>query len=374
MNHPAVVVIAYNRAESLSRLLRSIAKADYTGHDDISLIISIDKGDNLDVIRVAEDFTWQHGNKQVIKREENMGLKAHVLACSSYASDYGSVIVLEDDLYVAEDFYDFAVKALDLTEADGRIAGISLYDHRLNVHAREPFEAIESGADNWYFQFPSSWGQAFTAMQWERFSEWMSENDDTAFPDTVPASVRSWDERSWLKYFIRYVIENDKYFLYPASSRTTNFTEGGTHRSSQPADFQVPLVHGRRRDYRFDALYDSPGVYDAYFESVYLRDSFKKDGMDVVIDLYGKKPVPKSGYFLSSQELPFKIIRGFGRVLRPLDANIIEDIPGDAFRLYDVTVPDRVIRTDATDKLLYNYRAFKAIYGAKIALRRLTGR
>ena len=45
MIKPAIIVIAYNREESLKRLLTSLNNAIYES-DDITLIISIDKSDN----------------------------------------------------------------------------------------------------------------------------------------------------------------------------------------------------------------------------------------------------------------------------------------------------------------------------------------
>ena len=44
--NPAIVVAAYNRSVSLKRLLTSLLNANYTGCQDIPLIISIDKNDN----------------------------------------------------------------------------------------------------------------------------------------------------------------------------------------------------------------------------------------------------------------------------------------------------------------------------------------
>ena len=96
-NHPAIVIIAYNRSRSLERLLKSVGKAQYPENQKIPLVISIDKGDNSDVIRVAENFTWTHGEKRVVCRKENLGLKRHVLLCGDYVQEFGSVILLEDD-------------------------------------------------------------------------------------------------------------------------------------------------------------------------------------------------------------------------------------------------------------------------------------
>lgn len=375
MNHPAIVVIAYNRAKALGRLLSSLNDADYPKETNVTLIISIDKGDNnSDVVKTAEEFAWDHGDKQVIKRSRNMGLKAHVLECSQLSKEYGSAIILEDDLYVAKDFYGYSQAALEYTKNDERIAGVSLYNHLLNVHAREPFEAVKDESDNWFFQFASSWGQAYTAAQWEKFNEWMEKNDNTSFPDTVPENVRTWDDSSWLKYFIRYVIETDRFFLYPHISRTTNFSDGGTHRSGQEADFQVPLMNKGDMGYRFRSLDDSISVYDSYFENIRLKEKLSDQG-DTIIDLYGKKPLPgKELKLLSSRALPFRIIKSYGRALRPIDANIMSDIPGDAFRLYDMGCPDTLKGTDTAEKLMYNYRAFKAKYGIHIIMKRLFGR
>lgn len=374
MIEPAIVIIAYNRAAALTRLLQSVKNGDYSGYGSIRLIISIDKGDNADVIEAAESFIWEHGEKTILKRNRNMGLKAHVLACSEMAVEYGGAIVLEDDLYVARDYYRFAVHAMAYSETDDRIAGVSLYNHLMNVHAREPFEALNDGFDNWYFQFASSWGQAYTAKQWLGFSEWMKQNDNTPFPNSVPYNVSSWDDRSWLKYFIRYVVETNKFFLYPRVSRTTNFSEEGTHRAGQAADFQVSLMYDHSREYSFITLDESFSVYDAYFENIHIREQFRDVYPEMITDLYGKKPIPDKGFFLSSKVLPYKIVCSFGRLFRPIEANIIHEIPGDAFRIYDIEHPAKAVRSDEADKLLYNYRAFKSKYGLQIIWKRIKGK
>ena len=55
MIKPAIIVIAYNREESLKRLLTSLNNAIYES-DDITLIISIDKSDNEKVFKAADEF------------------------------------------------------------------------------------------------------------------------------------------------------------------------------------------------------------------------------------------------------------------------------------------------------------------------------
>ena len=373
---PAIVVIAYNRIEPMKRLLKSVEAAEYPFATDVNLVISIDRakdGSNEDVVKAANDFVWSHGEKQIIYREENYGLKRHVLTCGDLSETYGSVILLEDDLYVSPSFYRFALEALTFVSEDNRIGGVSLYNHRFNVHVREPFEAIDDCSDNWYFQFASSWGQAFTAGQWRSFKAWLEENDgrNLAAPD-MPKNVSGWSDKSWLKYYIKYLIETDRYFLYPMISYTTNFAEEGTHASETVNDLQVPIagVWPLTKSFNFRNLSDARNVYDAFFENVILKNKvneyIKKDGKtdnmaaEIIIDLYGYKDINhKAGYLLSSRSLPYKRIKSFARSLRPIDANIFEDMCGEEFFLYDLCEPSSAPKVNKTAKLFYNYRAIK---------------
>ncbi|MCR4922830.1 MAG: glycosyltransferase [Lachnospiraceae bacterium] len=363
MNKPAIVVVAYNRKRSLERLLSSLKRASYPKDEDITLIISIDKGDNEDVVECARKTDWDHGELKVICHEKNLGLKAHVLECGDHALEYGSVIILEDDLLVAEDFYNYSLAALNMAKDDDKIGGISLYDHLLNVHTREPFYAIDDGYDNYYMQFASSWGQAYSSKMWQDFRSWLStfkEGDIAGFD--IPDNVSGWSERSWLKYNIKYLVEKDMYFLYPRVSLTTNFMEEGEHSDGGSLELQVPMLFGRK-DYSFSSLEESLAVYDAFFENkkLRLRDIEEK----FITDLYGNKRVAETGekskirYALSSRELPYKVIRSYGRILRPVDANIVADIKGEDLFLYDLKQKDKAPRVKKAKRQLYNYRAIK---------------
>lgn len=365
-----VVVVAFNRARSLKRLLGSLNDAIYTV-DDVPLIISIDKGDsNQDVLAVAESFVWEHGEKKVVYQETNLKLRKHVLQCGDYALKYGNVIVLEDDLYVSKYFYQYAESALKFTQDNNRIGGISLYNHRFNVESAEPFESIDDGYDNWYFQFASSWGEAWSKSQWERFKEWYEKSPNIDDCAQIPLYVRKWSQSSWLKYFIAYLIEKDLYFLYPHKSLTTNFGDAGTHVNKNNTNHQVPIQNGEIT-YKFSELEMSKAVYDAYYENVYLQTKII-DGQKVLVDLYGKKTIEpdKLHYVVSRQALPYKIVKKFGCNMRPHEENILREIEGDDFFLYDMNSRvDTKPRTDAIRKAQYNLRYIdKKQYSAVILL------
>lgn len=371
MIKPAIVVIAYNRESSLKRLLKSLNNAEYCD-DNVNLIISIDKSDNTKVPMVANAFDWKHGEKRVVIRDEKMGLKKHVLACGDYSAEFEGIIVLEDDLYVSKDFYLYACKALEFTSQNDKIAGISLYNHQLNVHAREPFEAIDDGYDNYYMQFAQSWGQAYTKAQWEGFKNWLKYNESKPVEaDNVPVNVSSWSDKSWLKYYIKYIIETDKYFLYPRKSLTTNFGDEGTHAKNSVFDLQVSLAGIQKKEYVFSTIDESESVYDAFFENIGLKKYVLKEVLadndssvntneyskSISVDLYGYKSKGINRYLLSSKAFPYKVVKSYGRQLRPVDANILNDIDGDELFLYDTSEASNTPKVNEALRVLYNYKA-----------------
>ena len=91
---PTIVVVAYRRLNTLSRLLDSINDAYYTSNE-INLIISIDYHDtNKDVVDYANKFEWKHGNKTVVTHGSNLGLRKHIIECGDYAIKYDSIITV----------------------------------------------------------------------------------------------------------------------------------------------------------------------------------------------------------------------------------------------------------------------------------------
>ena len=175
-----IVVVAYNRLESLKRILASLSRGEYP-REPVELIISIDRGDNQEVLQYADAFPWPHGEKRVIYRQENLGLKRHILTCGDLTQDHDGIILLEDDLVVSPDFYRYAQECCTFVQGQDRIAGVALYNHRLSQLTEKVFEPLEDGFDNWYFRYACSWGQMWTKEQWALFKAWF-----TAFTNCLP--------------------------------------------------------------------------------------------------------------------------------------------------------------------------------------------
>ena len=362
--NPAICIPAYNRGQSLSRLLISLNKASYPSK--VKLIISIDQSDNPAVSKIAEDFQWAHGKKYIVNHKEHFGLKNHVLHCGNYAIEEKELILLEDDTYVSPYFYYFACEAVQYYENDERICGISLYNNRVNEYSKSLFYPLVGNSDIFFGQIPASWAQAWTKSQWQNFIK----SIDTLPNVILPRNVSQWaDSSSWKKLFYKYMVSHDKYYIYPYTSFVTNFGESGQHHSKQTNVYQNQLSL-KNKGYLFESLNRRSIVYDAHNEisQVFLKDmNHEMKHYDFACDFYDSyqlKDIDNS-YTLSIKNCKNPIF-SYGNDLIPPELNVIFNIKGDFFNfgktedfLEDVNEQKRESLTIALSKV--------DIYGIKIA-------
>lgn len=328
MSDPAIVVIAYNRVKPLKRLLKSLASATYPSND-ITLHISIDASSNLDVKAAADQFEWKHGTKIVDLKEENHGLCKHVLECGQLTTIYGSIIVLEDDLIVASGFYQYAMQASEFYSNEAKIAGISLFAYPVEENNFYPFEPLQDDSDVHFIQIASSWGQCWNTKQWETFKSWLIENPQGK-PSLLPKYIQDWGNNSWKRLFINYMIDTDRYFVFPNTSFTSNFEEEGTH-ASQTGLFQVKTQVGNGIT-RFKTYSNSIAVYDVYFEILpkCIKELCPKlNDFDFEVDFYGEKPIDFDAEFVLTSRRYKKALFSFGARMKPLTENVIHEIEGE---------------------------------------------
>ncbi len=333
---PAIVVVAYKRPLALKRLLATIAQANYDNYHNIPLIISIDRGDCAQTSQVAREFVWQHGEKKVIEHPQNLGLREHILSCGDLTREYGAVIVLEDDLLVSPEFYHYTVKAIAFYNQQPEIGGISLYSYDFNEYAETKFIPLEDGYDNYFIQTACSWGQAWTVKQWQEFRQWYDARPCMLSIDKIaPQKLQEWSETSWKKYFIKYIIANNKYFVYPRISLSTNSGDRGTNHGGG-GNFQVSLLMGSKL-YSFSHLEESLSVYDSHYEIkdyCLKRLNPKLPELDFECDFYGTKTINnvRANYLLSIKECSQPLLN-YGLSLIPQELNVVFELPGNCFSL-----------------------------------------
>jgi len=339
---PSIIVVTFNRPHSLTRLLDFLNQSVYPTGENINLIISIDFQNSAlhqQVVEISKLFQWKFGEKVIIEHTYNLGLRKHVITCGDLSEKYGSIIMLEDDLAISPFFYTYAQQALNYYQQDQNIAGISLYTHKKNFSNRMPFELIgDYSSDIYFLQIASSWGQAWTQSQWTGFRMWYDKGQNITIQDKLPDPIRNWPESSWLKYFIKYLVSENKYFVYPKVSLSTNFGDSGTHNLESDTSYQVPLAYSWGEKYRFQLIKDSINIYDSFFELD--EDVFKKINPSLadknfVVDLYGLKNLAifDQEYAISNKATAGEIVNSYGLELKPMPLNVICVIKGNYFSL-----------------------------------------
>lgn len=339
---PTIIVTTFNRPNSLRRLLSSLAKANYP-QQSIRLLISIDYDDSVkhqQVCQLAERYHWKYGEKIVKRQPSSLGLKQHILTCGDLTEQYEQIILLEDDLYVSPHFYNYTISAFNYYQTNKKIAGISLYSYEICESLRLPFRPIPDNSDVYFLQVPSSWGQAWNRVQWQMFRNWLRNNNPNKVNELLYAYVRRWNpQKSWKRLFIAYLIDTDRYFVFPRQSLSTNFSDSGTniHRTDNNHLYQVSLLF-ESKSFKFKPLSESHAIYDSFFEispSALKQLHPTLQAYDFEVDLKGGKKQSELNkpYILTSKKGKNPILC-FSNQMRPLETNIIFNLAGSSIQLF----------------------------------------
>lgn len=331
----AIVSVGYNRLKSQGRMLESVKKADYTSYSNVPLVISIDCSGDEELYAYAREFEWPYGDKYVIVREKRMGLKEHILACGDLTQYFKGIILLEDDLYVAKDFYNYTVQMDNAYGDCEKVASIALYSNEMNGFCWLPMARLRNEADVFADQSICSWGEFWNTRMWSEFREWLGKNDILWEELDMPHQIKDWT-KAWSKFFYAYMIKNDKYSIYPYTALSTNFSDAGEHGGANNTIVQVSLQQGIKQ---YATLpFDKLVKYDVYSNNIGLAEALGYNLDEICLDLYGIRPNEfNKRFYLTVRRLPYKVVKSFGLYMRPQELNVFENIPGDGVFLYDTT-------------------------------------
>lgn len=375
----AVICVAYNRPDSLQRLLKSLEQAYYP--EPVTLIISIDKSKTDIVERFADGYHWPHGEKRVTRHTENLGLRQHMLSLGNYFSEFDALIVLEDDVTVAPSFYFYAKACVKKYHGESRIAGISLYSFGANYQTYLPFAPAKSQYDVFLMNCAQSWGEVWMKPQWDMFMSWYGEhNEDFNLPQ-LPSCLNQWPRSSWLKYHTRYCIEKDRFFVYPYTSLSTNNADPGVnHHGGSDTFFQSNLQPTLQSEFRLPTVEECEIRYDGFMQPRFLANHLNINDEDLCVDLFSEKPnCLYRRYLLSNRTLPYKVVKSFALQLRPIEMNILQQREGNELWLYDTSkgsqapkAPDRYLAyTYFYQKAFYKVRTMIGLYRSISLLKEL---
>ena len=351
--NPVIVVVAYNRENCMRRLLSALANAVYG--DEVTLIISIDYGDNQNVVDLAENFVWNHGRKIVRTFTENLGCRDHVMKCIDYSMEFGAAIIFEDDMLPSLNFYTYVQKSLQAYADDENIFAVALHNQLWNGFADALFLPVRNDFDAYIAQIECSRGECFIGDRWKAFREWYEENrNGLKVNEHVPRAVYDWND-SWCKYVLNYIVEKNLYYVTPYDSLTTCFTDAGTHLKGGETKYkyQVPVAKGKGT-YLFPA-FEEAVKYDAFFESMDLKRQIEEQyGKRALVDYYGTKDnYGDAQLCLTRKALPYKVLETYGDEMLQPELNYLYRIQGDEIALYDLEEPAEERKTAERKDSIY---------------------
>lgn len=164
-----VVLFVYNRLDHTARVIETLAKNELAIDTELYVFSDAAKTEKgLDKVTAVREFindkSWHDRFKSVtvIQAEKNKGLAKSVIGgVSKIIDQYGSAIVIEDDLVLSPFFLNYMNEALYFYEEDQKIWAISGYSF--------PMRSLKKyDHDVFYSYRGSSWGWATWKDRWEK--------------------------------------------------------------------------------------------------------------------------------------------------------------------------------------------------------------
>lgn len=323
----AIVITAYNRAAALSDLLSSLKNVKPVDKvEKVPLIISIDNNGTSEVNKIAQDFTWHLGEKQVIIHPEKLGLVKHFIWTGDQTERYNHVIFLEDDLIVSPDLINYCSQLIEYYDDDDRVAAASLYNPVLNEATGTKFYQLDDGSDVYFLQQPY-WGNIWFKNKWREFKIFMESYHEK--PEILPSKVAGW-KASFKKKYVQYLIESGRTVVTPRISIVSNNGCAGLHNSNEPYMYQTVIRLGKEK-YDFIELGKSDAVYDVFEEvkpEILKKYNKNLSGYDFECDLNGTKHHIKKEYVLTSKRVKNSIFQ-YTSLMKPTEQGVVFNLLGN---------------------------------------------
>lgn len=160
-----IAVFIYRRPDHLRRTLTSLMACDGFAESDVHVFADGARSlsDQQQVMAARAVAREMLGDRAVyVERDENTGLAQSVISgVDSLCQQYGSVIVVEDDLILSPSFLTFMNAALDRYKDDARVMQVSGYMYDI--------PDLTGSREAMFMPFVSSWGWGTWARSWNMF-------------------------------------------------------------------------------------------------------------------------------------------------------------------------------------------------------------
>ena len=285
-----IILFAFNRPDLVRKTLENLIKCDRVSETVLYVFVDGPRfEEELHIVEkvknTIEEYRSFFRNVVVTSRSKNLGLADSVkTGVSSILNEYDSVIVLEDDLLVSQDFIVFMNSQLNLYKDDNRVGSISGFAPPLDRAAQY---------DNFFYSRATSWGWGTWRSRWfkvdwdlgtvegliNRFRLWMLLRVGGNDLFRMLIAQQNGLINSWAIVWVYNHIKKGWLVSYPYVSRVANvgFGVGATHcKNEQYAyklilknnEFAKPLLSNVELDKEMSRKVN---WYHSYRYKVYLR-------------------------------------------------------------------------------------------------------
>ncbi len=244
-----VIITLYNRPSHTNKLFESIINSQK--YKKFKFYVFCDgpksKNDNLKIKEIKKILNSYKNSLKIkcVFRKKNIGLLKNVTTSISYIlKKYEKAIILEDDLIINKNFFNFMEMALKKYDNHNKILQISGYSY--------PIAKVKS---HHFLSLTSCWGWGITAQNWRDFYRFLknkkliSKHFNLIKNDKILKAKFNYNNsynyfsllkkslsnkvNSWGIIFYLYLFVNQKFTFFPNHSLVKNngFDGSGNHRS-----------------------------------------------------------------------------------------------------------------------------------------------
>jgi hypothetical protein len=233
-----IALFTYNRPIHTRKTIEALQQNRLSDQSDL-FIFSDGPKETVSGVQVQEVRNYlktinHFKSVTIIERKSNIGLSANILeGVQQIISEFGKIIVLEDDLVTSPFFLDFMNEGLRLYENDDNV--ISIHGYVYPVEEKLPNTFFLRGADCWGW---ATWKRAWHLFQpdgsllLKRLTE-SRQTEKFDFEGTYPYTRMLMDQiagktNSWaVRWYASAFLEN-RYTLYPGKSLVSNIGGDGS--------------------------------------------------------------------------------------------------------------------------------------------------
>lgn len=257
MCYAPIVVFAYNRADKLENLLKSLEKNKNLDRMDLYIFVDIpDKKKPRDIPLSEQVIEYVTYYKTVSKfksvkveiAKKHKGLAESVISgVTKVINQYGKVIVLEDDLEVSVDFLDYMQRGLNFYKKNKKVWSLTAHCPLVKgvdkKYKKDVFLAPRAESLGW-----GTWKNRWDHVDWQvsSYSDFKKDFVGQALFRLGGSNVSKMLERrmtekqydSWAIIWTYQQFRERKYTVYPRESRVIHC--GNDNRATHSTDYHSP--------------------------------------------------------------------------------------------------------------------------------------